>query len=68
MRSMFTRMNPKAENMVTEPGLPVRGNSTTAILCVECTWEGTAVTPDAPWVIFMGHQCRLITESVSTSD
>lgn len=64
MRTAFVRMNPNSDNMVTQRGL----NGTTAILCVECGWEGTAVLSDAPWLIFLGHRCRLLTESVSLLD
>lgn len=67
MRNAITRMKPKPENMVTEPGLPAQGRATTAILCVECGWEGTAGAVWAPEVVFQQHLCRLIAESVSTS-
>jgi hypothetical protein len=61
----FVRMNPRADNMVTQPS--DMDNSTILILCVECGWEGHAWGGMAPWPVFMGHKCRLLTESVSTS-
>lgn len=63
MRNAITRMKPKPENMVTEPGL----GKTVAVLCVECGWEGTAGAVWAPEVVFQQHLCRLIAESVSIS-
>jgi hypothetical protein len=68
MRATFTRMKPDSTNMVVEPGLPTQGRFTDALLCVECGWEGTAVAPTAPWVVFKDHPCRFLTESVSTAD
>lgn len=69
MRTVFSNA-PDLENMVTEPGLPIRtqGRNTVAILCVECGWEGTAVPPDEPAPIFMEHPCRLTAWSQSAFD
>lgn len=63
MQPMFARMNPLIENMVIEPG----PNNTTQILCVECGWEGVSNRFDHQWA-FLGHPCRLISLSVSTTD
>lgn len=66
MQPSFTRMKPDADNLVAQ----VNGvTKQVEMLCVECGWEGVTTEKDeSPWVKFFAHPCRLVTQSVSTSD
>jgi hypothetical protein len=61
VRNGFTT-KPKADDMVTEHCSPTG----TCLLCVACGWQGHAEVPDAPWVVFQTHECRLSVRSVSS--
>ena len=65
MRPTFSRMKPVEENMVIQP----RGDYTgmVDVLCVECSWEATKHPLDVEFA-FANHPCRLVSDSVSTSD
>lgn len=65
MRATFSRMKPVESNLVTQP----RGDYTGLIdvLCVECGWEQAKHPLDVKSA-FLLHDCRIVTESVSTSD
>lgn len=66
MRPTFVRMNPKVENMVKQTRTDYSG--LIDILCVECGWEGSCHPGDNEVLHFLGHKCRLTSQSESTSD
>jgi len=63
MRNVVTN-RPRSEHMVTER-CTQRPNDTD-LLCVECGWEGHATLPEAPWVAFQEHKCKLRAVSISS--
>lgn len=64
MQATFSRMRPNLDNMVVQTNTPTDHQ----LLCVECGWEGSVVRRVAAEPVFKLHPCRLVTESVSTSD
>lgn len=64
MLATFSRMKPVEENMVIQ----TNSFADHQLLCVECGWEGSCVSLLSAWAVFRLHPCRLVTESVSTSD
>lgn len=64
MRATFSRMQPDVKNMVVQTNRPTDHQ----LLCAECGWEGSVVNLEAAESAFKVHPCRLVSESVSTSD